>query len=289
VIQPQFADRYVFFDPPAKQLVLHYPENLGQSDFASNPGNQKTERIDLYDKVQGSVVVSVKRQGASFVYAYRIANGSGAKQPIKRLDLASQGGLSDVRMSAPPRWATALEPALTNAASMLALGTPLGGRMGWQVVGQQGIAPGGELAGFQLTSALQPGITLVQFGSGAQPALRGDLPHAVREQAAPIMKPGQNLQTVYTIGPLYSAEAHTLQKVADFYTSLSRMVRSGTLDGQSPAIAEATQVLERYLQVSQQAQGVVLEDFVGPPLAFTAVARPGLETQVQDALKMSLK
>jgi len=190
VIQPQFADRYVFLDMPAKQLVLYYPENLGRSDFATNPGVQKMERLDLYDQVQGSVAVSVKRQGNGFIYAYRVANASTAKQPIACLDLTGHAGANDVRMSGPQRWGAAIAPAATNGASMLGLGAPLGGRMGWQVTGQ-GIAPGGELAGFQLTSSMQPGITMIQLGSATPPKLRADLPRGVRDQAALMLKPGQ--------------------------------------------------------------------------------------------------
>jgi hypothetical protein len=288
IIPPQMSDRYVFFDPPANQLVLYYPENLGQADFQTNPGSMRLERIELRDKVQPSVSVNVLRQGGAFVYDYQIANGAGAKQAIARLELVGREMPGDGVMKAPPRWGQAVAAAATNTVSVKTLGFPLGKRMSWQVSGA-GIAPGQALSGFQATSTLLPGITVIQVGAGGSAGLRKDLPSAVREQAAPMIRPGNNQQTVYTIGPRYSSDDFMLQRVVQFQSSLSRMIRSGALDANSPAIAEAMQVLESYSRAAAQQPNVPLDTWTGPPLVFTAVARPGIETEIVNALKMSLR
>jgi hypothetical protein len=288
IVPPQMSDRYVFLDPPANQLVLYYPENLGQADFQTSPGSMRLERLELRDKVQPFVSVNVRRQGGGVVYDYQIANGAGAKQAIARLELVGREMPGDGAMKAPPRWGQAIAAATTNTMSMSTLGFPLGKRMNWQVAGA-GIAPGKALSGFQVTSSLLPGITVLQVEASGSAGLGKDLPRMVREQAAPMMKPGHNQQTVYTIGPRFSSGDFMLQRVVQFQSSLGRMIRSGALDANSPAIAEAMQVLESYSQAAAQQPNAPLDTWTGPPLMFTAAARPGIETEVTNALKMSLR
>jgi hypothetical protein len=294
VIPQALRDRYAFLDPSAGQIVLAYPENLGRPQFARSPGARHVERVDLNNQVKASVASIVSLEGAQFVYRYRIANAKQAKRPVTRFDVEGIVLNGSDLISSPASWKSnasvksgIARPTLLNAVSTVAAGSG-GPSMYWRV-GDAGIEPGAELDGFQVASSLKPGLIMAHLRAGEPPTLRTDLPRAVLAQAAPMLQPTHNSQTVFAIGPRYSAETPTLQIVADFHFAISRLVRHGQLDASSPAIREALQVLGQYLKsAAEQPHDTPVESWVGPPLIFTATPQRGLEADLLNAMQLSL-
>jgi hypothetical protein len=280
-------NRYAFLDPAAGQIVLAYPENLGRPQFERNPGARHVERIDLNNQVNASVAATVNLEGAQFVYRYRIANAKQAKRPIMRLEIEGVALSSGDLLSAPASWKSSARPP-SGAAVPANISMPGGKSLHWQV-GEKGIEPGTDLEGFQVASSLRPGVILLHVRAGNPPALRADLPRQVLEQAAPMLQPTHNSQTVLTIGPRFSAATPTLRIAADYHFAISRLVRHQQLDGSSPAVREALQVLGHYLKsASEQPHDTPLESWVGPSLVFNAVPQRGLEADVLNAMRLSL-
>jgi len=294
VIPQALQDRYAFLDPSAGQLVLSYPANLGRPQFERNPGARRVERVDLNNQVKASVASTVSVEGAQFVYRYRIANAKQAKRPVSRFDVEGLALNSSDRIFGPASWKSnaRVAPGITrttlSSAVLTNTAAPAGASLRWQV-GHAGIEPGAELDGFQVASSLKPGLIVAHLRAGDPPTLRADLPRAVLEQAAPMLQPTHNSQSVLTIGPRFSAETPTLNIVADFHFAVSRLVRHGQLDGNSPAVREALQVLGQYLKsAADQPHDMPVESWVGPSLIFTTTPRPGLEADVLEALRLSV-
>ena len=282
----QASKEYVFVDPPKAQLVLYYPENLGKPGFDKNPGKPKLERVELRSKVHGSLNGSVRAAGGTFIYSYRLTNGDTATQAIQRVEFGSPTPPEGEVLAGPQGWSTSIEAARTDPMSVSSLGVPMATRLRWQTASAS-VAPGSEAAGFQITSKLQPGLVLALVG-GPPPTLRADLPRAVRQQAAPALVPEQSLVGVYCIGPRYTSDTTKVRKAVDFRDNFIRMTRVGALDPRSPATAEAMRALDAYLQAAPTQSDAASENS-GPPLVLTATPQPGLESQVIEALKVSMQ
>lgn len=99
-------------------------------------------------------------------------------------------------------------------------------------------------------------------------------------------------QAILTVGPQFDVETSTFEIVADFHRGISRLVQHEHLDGGSPAVREALQMLEQYLEyvraAYQGAENLSVEELVGPPLIFNTEPRPGLEMDILNAMKLSL-
>ncbi|MGL6161358.1 hypothetical protein [Microbulbifer sp.] len=293
VIPPELSDKYVFLDPEAGQMILAYPEGLGQPNTAKT-GQMHIERLNLGNQVKASLSVAVAKNKGKYVYRYTVENGKGARRPIKKFDIPVPDLGQDDEVFSPKKWQGAKAETQIRALQ-IATGQPSGFFLSWYNYDEEerkdgpAIKAGEKLSGFHIESELKPGITMAYVGTGDYPALHGAMPQSVLEQAAPLMSIEANNQNVLTVGPKFPSDTHKLIIAGDFHLGISRMVRHGQLDGDSPAIQEALQVLEYYLKAAEAAEGAELEDFVGPRMEFTEKPRPGLESDVLHALTVGLE
>jgi hypothetical protein len=272
------GDRFVYLDPASGQMVIAYPENLGKAESSRTPGAWQIERFDLNNQAQAAITAGVRPAGKYFEYTYQIANAARAKQEITSLRLVvPQFGDGDA-ITAPTTWKGAPSPSSIHAIRH-AIGRSSGVFVSWYSLdwNTSVIAPGTELAGFSVMSTLKPGISVAYVhGGGFGPKLRESMPQAVLEQAVPVLQVENNSQNVWTIAPRFSGDTPMTEIARDFQAGISQMIEHGQLDSGSPAIREAQRVLSQYAKGTRSR------------LTFNAAARPGVETEVLDALKLSL-
>ena len=292
VIPAELDSRYVFLDPDAGQMVLAYPADLGQDEFARDAGDFRVERFNLKNQVDASVSFDVRRNAPWFTYTYAVSNSAQARQAIRSVRMPATFG-EVASIVGPPRWgaAASLWPVETNAVR-LALGRPDGAFLSWYMRDSRAapILPGGTLAGLSVTSRLKPGFTLAYVqgltdrpGSG----LREDMPEAVLDQANVLMQTEFNSQNVVTIAPKFAAGTPKLEIAEDFRRGIGRMVEAGQLDDRSPDVRRALEILERCVETAETPRDGSL---AGCDLdsAFDARAMPGMEADVLNAMRLSL-
>jgi hypothetical protein len=267
-------------DAAGKQMVLAYPENLGQPDFEQNPGVLKVERFNLNNQVEAAFSVSVQRdsrpKSKQFIYGYRVSNSSKAKQPISRFDvIAPQFGGND-SMIAPANWKAASAPS-TVYAVRASIGQASGIFMSWYALAAgKSITPGSELPGFGVSSALKPGLVIAYVRGGDNPALSSEMPEAVLMQTVPVMQFESNSQNVFTIGPKFNVTTRVEVIAKDFEAGIKRLIETKQLDPESQALQEA----QRMLTALTAPAGATV------PLRFPT--KPGLEAELIAAMRLSL-
>jgi hypothetical protein len=299
VIPAEQADRFVFLDPNTWDLIIAYPENVSDPRFAAHPAQRITRRVALDKHVDPMVYVSFSRdQAGRITYAYSVLNGSRAKQGIAAWHLhvpqapssgaaAANGiektnaGDSTQLLSGPSAW------------TLTARTSSLQPSFAWLVSSPEGvISPGAQLAGFNVTSEqLLPGFVRASFSSSAQgsTALAAlDVPAPVKTQLASLDAIHFNDQLVLTLGPKFSSDDNKVSRVADFYTGIRILSQSHYLDGNSPFVHEVLQTLKSYLDGVAQSTPVAAEDYPGPELVITHGPGGQLESQIFEAMKLSL-
>ena len=278
VIPATLHDEYVFVDRRAGQMVLAYPENLGAPGSEQNPGPLHIERFELNNQVAASFSVAIQPGANSLIYSYRVANSHNAKQAIRSFNIPAVQFGSDDAMSAPAHWNKAASPSQISAIR-LSIGLPSGVFLDWYSLdwNKSVIAPGTALGGFRVISTLRPGFVVAYVqGGGFSPNLREDMPAVVLEQSASVLRREHNSQQVLIIGPKFAADTPAAHIALDFQIGIGKLVERKALEGSSPAIREALQVLQRFSETHQ------------PRVALSAQPQPGLETDVITAMKLSL-
>jgi hypothetical protein len=278
VIPAMLHDKYVLVDRRAGQMVLAYPENLGQPGSEQNVGPLRIERFDLNNQVEASFSVAIQPGANSLIYNYRVANSHNAKQAIRSFSIPTVAFGSDDAMSAPAHWNKAASPSRISA-MRLSIGLPSGVFLDWYSLdwNKSVIAPGTELGGFRVISTLKPGFVVAYVqGGGFSPNLREDLPAVVLEQSVPVLIKEYNSQRVLMIGPKFAADTPAAHVARDFQIGIGKLIERKELEGSSPAIREALQVLQRFTGTSP------------PSVTLSAQPQPGLETDVITAMKLSV-
>ena len=277
-IPTTMQDQYVFVDRRAGQMVLAYPENLGKPEFKQSPGPLHIERFDLNNQVGASFSVAVQVGEKSLTYSYRVANSRTARKAIRSFNIPTAQFRGEDSLSAPEHWNKAAARSQIDA-MRLAIGLSSGVFLDWYSLdwNKSVIAPGQELGGFRVVSTLRPGFVVAYVqGGGFSPSLRDEMPEAVLEQSAPLLRKEFNSQQVLTIGPKFTADTRAAQIARDFQIGIGKLIERKQLQGSSPAIREALQALQLYSETDE------------PPLVLRAKPQPGLETEVINALKISL-
>jgi hypothetical protein len=278
VIPATLHDKYVFVDRRAGQMVLAYPENLGEPGSEQNPGPLHVERFDLNNQVDATFAVAIQPRADSFIYSYRVANSHNAKQAIRSFNIPAPRFGSDDAMSAPAHWNKAASPSQISAIQR-SIGLPSGVFLDWYSLdwNRSLIAPGTALGGFRVISTLRPGFVVAYVqGGGFSPNLREDMPAVVLEQSAPVLRREFNSQQVLMIGPKFTSDTPAAHIASDFQIGIRKLVERKALKGSSPAIREALTVLQGFSEDRQ------------PRVALSAQPQPGLETDVITAMKLSL-
>jgi hypothetical protein len=275
--------KYVYLDAAAKQMVLAYPENLDQPDFASNPGRQRVDRFDLNNQVEATFSVAIKREEQRqekqpprkvFTYSYAVANSSKARQAIERFDVVAPEFRAGDPLVAAAGWQAAAGGSSINAVRV-SIGQASGAFISWYIIDpRKPIGPGTALSGFSLSSELKPGFVVAYVRGGQRPKLTSEIPEAVLRQTVPLLQREYNSQNVLTIGPKFSATASVDTVVQDFRAGINRLVDAKRLDSESAAVKEALQLLAKAGEAPQQ--------------AMRAQPKQGLEAEIIGALKLSL-
>ncbi len=282
VIPVELEDKYVFLDPGAGQVVLAYSE----PGINGGAESRKIQRVDLKNQVQASVTVSVEKNSGEFTYKYHVANAENAPRPVSSIKLVTPSELQYEEAKTPVSWEGDIDLGYV-AASSIGIGKTIGTLMNWST-SAGGIEPGKDEVGFELVSSLKPGFTWGYAQSDAPQFLPSDLPEEVLAQVKPMLKIENNSQSFLTIGPKFYERTPLLRIVAEYHFGISSLIGKGELSEKSPAIEEALNVMEQYMESARQAGDVELDEWIGPDLAFHVEPANGLEKDVIEALKLSL-
>jgi hypothetical protein len=173
-------------------------------------GTDRTWTLVPENKISPLLGVAVSRSGdGSYLYAYDIRNGESAAQGIHRcfIELAVPTRVH----ATPPGW-------------VVAGPSDFAPRVGWALAfgddGQKrGIAPGSAVAGFEVSSALLPGVTTFWCTSNAEPSpWPDDLPTSILEQVERL--PALLEVKGQTIGPILASPDGA------FETLVPRLIRN---------------------------------------------------------------
>ena len=201
-------------------------------------------------------------------------------------------------VSAPANWSSAVDRLADGWLHSL-IGPPLSRRLRWSIddgaqVGQpqvSAIMAGTGRQGFAVTTSLRPGFTIMYAVGGDAPVLGNSIPLIVREQAQPMLR--SNRQPVFTMGPRYPEDAPMIEVVAGFHSGIAMLVRHGSLDTTSPGVSEALSQLKGFLEYVEGAYSgagdMPLADMAGPELVFRETPRGGVEAEILESMKLSLR
>ncbi len=285
-IPPQYSNQFVFADTKTGDLVLSFPENLGMPDFAQNPGRRITVKLELGTHVLPAISVRTwKDDPGKYVYEYNLENRPGARQAIMNcyLPLPSPESVRDIQQ--PSGWG--------NSSFNLGLASSNIGEMsgiGWFSRGEaHAVRPGSQLHAFRVTSVNRPGfVTVYVRGNAHVLAVPGELPDEVSKQLLPLRRLENDSQPLLTIGPRFRPDTNKIVIAGEFFAGISRLIGHHQLDAEAAFVKEALSVLKTYLEAAQQQGNTPAEQFIGPPLQFSQKPSPGLETEIYEALKLSL-
>ena len=294
-IPPQYANQYVFADPLTEDYIISYPENLGTPEFAQNPGRRITARVERAIHIAPEISVETRRNEGKYLYEYSIKNGPGARQTIKRFMISLPMLDETEPIAEPAGWihgklnqlARSNSPAPTPVPAILE-NADLG--ISWMVVGQPHTmaAQGAGARGFKILSPNKPGfVPVFVYGAAKVLAVPGELPDEVSSQLKPLMGVADS-KSVMTLGPRFKPDTHKVIIVSDLLSGINRLTSAHKLDADSPFLKEAVTALRGYMQAAEAAGETPLEEFNGPAIQVNTSPAPGLETEIYDAMKLSL-
>lgn len=261
-----------------------------------HPGPRQELRVQLRKDVSAMAYVSFGLDSLGrTTYAYTLANQPDAKQDLGFFSLPVPSPGSNLP-------STAVSSISVSQNAPIILGStgwaptvpqPEKGivRLSWsQQPGSTGIRVGGILSGFVIASALKPGfVGATVKGISMSPNLGAlNVPSRVHQALTALEDSGFNERTVLTIGPQFPSGTNLLRIISNFREGMVVLEQHGYLKGTSPFTAEAIEVLTRYLDGAKFAGDGPASDYVPPSLAFQSKPAAGLETQIYEAMKLSL-
>jgi hypothetical protein len=281
VVPPDMKDKYVFVDNEKNEFVVAYPENLGTPTFEKDgPGPLRIARFELLRSVAPAVSVSVSAApGGTYKYAYTIGNGAAAKQSIDQFSIVTPQPAKSINK--PAGWFAVIQGEKT-----FKVQNPewikTGSAAVWSFQKPEAvIQPGGQKSEFELESALRPGFTIGYFRKAESVEVKvaasgTNIPEAVKTQKDELLSLEYNSKTVLMLGPKFAADADDKTIAADFAQGITTLGRTGALSPDSEFVKAAVAELNRVASA-------------GSPAKIAAQPRPGLETEIFNALKVSLK
>jgi hypothetical protein len=283
--------QYVTKDPITGDLLVRFPENLGQPDWQTRPGPIRTIVAKLTNHVQPSVVVTVvKQQSGSFVYSYVIQNGGEARQPITDWHLMTPVKLVREETTQPQAW-TALTGQTSSNPQAGNYHDPPGFSVWWSLNiggGSEGIQPGQQLDHFTVQSEARPGIVDSYFSGGGPPltcqpvidAMPPSTPPSVFSKVCDEMQPYFTIigssQTAIVLGPVFAVDLPKTSVASRLADTVRKLIEKKELDSHSPFVQESLQVLVQYAHSPDRA------------LQFTAKPHGNLEEQLYQAIMIDL-
>lgn len=285
-IPDALKDQFVFLDTQTFDLVLAYPPAgpLGRGEGASA---RTIRRLELPRHVLPAITASVtKTQAGTYQYTYSVRNGTGARQAIRRWYLSVPAPEAPNPLAANPAAAAmSQDDGWTGGYYSFRPGE---WAVRWESDTKRRLSPG-PTKSFVITDKNGPGIVLAYFqGDVPTAGLPADLPQAALTQLAAVQRLEFSSAAVLTIGPKFDARTSKLIIAGDFHLALSRLVRGGALDEDSPFVKGALSQLREYLE-RPRAEGTdlrSLEPF--PPLSQKPRAASPLENQLYSAMRVAL-
>jgi hypothetical protein len=258
LIPKEPTHQYVFYDLPADEYVVVYPENIEEPDYDKNPGPLHIERIGTTRETKPEVSFSVNPEGDKFKYRYRMSNKEGARKAITTWML-SMPELPDGPLAAPPAWLTSAGTSRIAEVGE-ALGAPhiQGAMIIWFFADETGpIGAGKSLENFSVVSSLKPGMSIGYVRGGLIKGPSTHLPEVVASQLEPVLSLDFNSEKVLLLGPRFARSTPRDVIARDLELGIKRMIDSGQLQSDSPMVREALDRLGVYSarpDASQNAQ-----------------------------------
>jgi len=278
-----FDRNLVFRDPATEAIVVAYPPEPGQ---ASDPNVNVTVRREFFrfylnNRVAPVVSSSVMRKPeGEYLYTYQVENCPEAKTPIRMWAIAGppvEAADPEFR-SSHPSWAAYPRPRVNAAKQTLLPGVPPGPFVTWEKW-EEPLAPGSKLGGFQVTSGFRPGFTTAfVVGDGSLETPGEGVSEEMIKQYEPLQRPEVMRRTTLTIGPRFAPQTTNLEVAAAFQQDLQVLIEDEWLDGDSLFLQNLLAGLRSYIE-SRGASALTLQ----------AVAQPGIETEIANALRLSLE
>ena len=146
------------------------------------------------------------------------------------------------------------------------------------------------MSGFTVASALKPGfVSATAKGTSTSPDFSAlNIPSRVHQALTALENSGFNERAVLTIGPQYPSGTNLLRMVSNFREGLVVLEQHGYLSRSSLFASEAIDVLTRYLDGAKFSADGPASDYVGPSLVLKQKPAAGLESQIYEAMKLSL-
>jgi hypothetical protein len=293
-VPDELSGNYVFLDGTTHDLVISYPADLAISGTPAL-GSRTELRIELKTHVNPMVYVSFSTDPSGRLkYAYTIVN-----QPPATRDIASwsltvpiPGSNLPVRavdqefvarhvpeLSTPAGWTTSMSPPEKGLATIR-----------WSKSGTTGIALSSALSGITVSSPLLPGFVHINFaGSASDAGLElSSLPSAVRSAVDAFNATSFNQVTVLNLGPKFPVGTNKLTIAANFLEGITSLTMRNYIRADSPFVKEATAALTAYLKGAESAADGPASDYIGTSLVLVQPPAAGLETQIYQALQLSL-
>ncbi|MGD0001939.1 MAG: hypothetical protein ABSE21_17710 [Bryobacteraceae bacterium] len=297
IIPPEDEKHYVFLDPAKGEVVLSYPENLGNTDGAPLSSVRKTFRYQRWNRVRPGVQFSVAARGdGRFEYTYAVSNEARAMGPIRALMLVAPA-LDLMDLVEGPKYWLAYSARSDNSAVQMVLQRSLrnDGYVNWMKAnsdepGGLGIAPGQSMGGFHLICKELPGFSTMYIQGYGSTSMPEDLPEEVSNQFLPFMKIEGDSQQIYVFGPKFPSSTSKREIAADFHIGLQHFTVHRVLSAQSPFVSAALAALARYINAPGWfVDGAPVELSVPDELLHLPTPAQGLESNIALALKVALQ
>jgi hypothetical protein len=219
----------------------------------------------------------MRRPDEKYAYDYTIGNGPNAKTTVWKWSTVGPAH-SDTIVSH-PTWRGLNAFQSVNAPQFLLKSAGAGSYIAWIDMKMAApIKPGQQLSGFEVVSALRPGLTTA-YVSGWEPplAIPEGSPEVVEQQIAQLERPQVMNKVAVTIGPRFSADAKQSVIVRAYQNDIEDLKTAGFLDRTSPFIEELGKELAK-------------TETSGEYLVLTPKDPPGtsLEREILEALRLAL-
>jgi hypothetical protein len=281
------ADKYfVYFDYNPQQYVVSYPESL---QTGRKEDRRRVEfRIEPQNKVEPQISVTITKGAADqYLYRYQLANGNGAKQPIRYFMIVAASDDESLVLKH-SEWTAYVAPTRNVAPQAALAGVPPlklhsnnGKYASWYKATGTALMPGVRMDGLEATSSFLPGITTSYARQGDAPRFPGDLPTEVSDQLAPVMGLEHDSKVTATIGPKFDRtngpSADPIWIADDYGNSIASLVESGRLQAESPFIQELNSILR-----------AIIDTGARRAIQFKAQPATPFENEIAVAVKIAL-
>lgn len=299
---PRWASSYVFLDRRTGDLVVSYPQDLGQQGAGPDDEPRITFGVRMPNHVEPFVAVRIRKlPNGWFEYTYRVRNGVLAAAPITEWWIGV-GGVADLNLEPPPGWTA--QPwvkypllwhwhgrggnTMTDKQRIHFLWQPPVGPV-TQAVGLAAVPPGGLVRGFTVVSPLRPGLVRAFFQGGG--IVRGDdqpLPAPVAAQFAKATTMEMASRAAVTLGPKFSSYDNADDVALDYNWHIrGYTIHNHMLDPNSPFVSDALAAIQGEIEAAENST-VPPEQFVGPIPRIFHPPKGGLESLIYLGLRLSM-